>query len=604
MAKKQKTSYADDVQNYINDKYDKRSAFMEEYDINEYDKFIDWYMSAWNDKENRGLLDHFAKMDDYWEGDVNLPEDDNDPGSSTNIVHPNIEGEIASLIDSNISIRVKAVGPSDLPFIDVTRVMLTWCIEQNKMKRKLDVHERRRKKFGTGIFRLLFDYEFQDEFGLPTLEPVNPAYIHVDPNITNIYKIQDAEFIIESTNKSIAWARRKYGDEKADAIIPGYDPVERGDRLFGEDDGDTLSADNFIHLYVWFRDEDDEMVLVQCSACGVKLEDSRDEDSEIEFANNKFPYYFTPMYFREGTIYAKGDAELLVNTQDLVNELDDQIRINARLTGNPQRIVDIKSGINVSKLTNEAGLNIPSRDINGMKYLEKPGMPSYILDRRKYALEYESVRQTRFSDQQTGMPQKGVDTATESLALSQAAAAGTNQKKSLVEETFSDILSDMLDMMTLNYTEEQAFSITEDEETFYWFRASELNQVPKIVRATADYAKQYKDKNKRIPKYMIVKDEGGKIIRSKAKFNFYATIGAGLPSNPAFVYRMMMESMQNKAITIQEYREYMVQRWGLPVDTEMPMPEMPDNSAMAAARSGSTPNATSQGMTANGSVGG
>ena len=200
-------------------KYEKRRyEVMSEEQIEEGNRFLDWYRSSHSDKENRGLFDKWEAIDLYWEGEANPPESDTDPGSNTNIINPTIEGEIAYLVDQNIAIEAKPRGPSDKPFRDKAVLAMEFVKEQNKMKRKLDVHERRRKKFGTGIFRVLFDPDKLDGMGLPCIEPCNPAYVFVDPTITDISHVQEGRFVMEVMNKSLNYARDNYDEKLVKAI--------------------------------------------------------------------------------------------------------------------------------------------------------------------------------------------------------------------------------------------------------------------------------------------------------------------------------------------------------------------------------------------------
>lgn len=228
------------------------------------------------------------------------------------------------------------------------------------MYRKIDVHERRREKLGTGVFRVLWNPKALDGMGISEIEPINPAYVCVDPSITDIYKIQDAKYIIEVCNKSIYSAKMKYG-EIADAIIPNYDPIAKT-YLYGEDE--TNEEEQYLHMFVWTKylgkNKELKLRLVEMSGDGVILSDTKkkldemNEESKVElFPNSDYPYFFTPDMYREGTIWAKASAELAIPISDQIDELDNQILNNARLTGNPIRLVENSSGIDADKLTNE-----------------------------------------------------------------------------------------------------------------------------------------------------------------------------------------------------------------------------------------------------------
>ena len=62
--------------------------------------------------------------------------------------------------------------------------------------------------------------------------------------------------------------------------------------------------------------------------------------------------------YRENTVWAKASAELVLPISDQIDELDDSILRNARLTGNPIPIIETSSGIDAEKVTNTPGQTI------------------------------------------------------------------------------------------------------------------------------------------------------------------------------------------------------------------------------------------------------
>lgn len=588
----------------------RRQDVMNEDEIKEADQFLRWFRSAWQDKENRGLFDKWESIDLYWEGEANPPESDTDPASNTNIVNPNIEGQVAYLVEQNIAIEAKPRGPSDKPWRDRAVMVMEFVKEQNKMRRKLDVHERRRKKFGTGIFRVLFDPDKLDGFGLPCIEVCNPAYVFFDPTVTDIYRIQEGRFAIEYVNRSLNYAREHYPEELVEAIQPGFHPAE-SQMIFGEKDGlnDNISNDSYLHMFVFTRYKTKggelRLRLVEMSGCGVILRDTKKEEEDGEgeaiFPDARFPYFCTPDMYREGTVWGKGTAELLIKTQDLIDDLDDQIRLNARLTGNPQRLTDINSGIDPEKVTNEPGINIPTNDINGMKWMEPPQMPNYIFNRRDQALGVERQIVSRFGDQQVGVKQQGVDTATEALSLQQGANSGVNHSKILLEETLADVFEYCLELCMKHWTEEQWFELTEKPGEYDFFRPSDLAQIPVLIPATPSYQRNFLETvpgAQEPPQYMELKDEQGQTMRQKIALNITVTVGAGMPQNKAFVYSVIREALAAQLITPQEGRKLMKEYVGLPVDEEPPM-QMGAPAAPAAPVGEPLPNPLVEGLTPN-----
>ncbi len=497
-------------------------------------QYRQYYLDAWQDKNRRGLPERFALYEAYWEGDVNLPQSENDPGSSTNIIHANVEGQVSMLLEQSIGILPLPVTPDDAPFASSVQKVLEFIKDKNKLLRKLDLHERRREKFGTGIFRVSYAPDALDGVGLPIIEALNPMHLFVDPGITDVYRIDEAAFIIETVCKTVHWAREQYGDAVADAIVPGYRP-----QFAGEDAQDGT----YLHMLVWTK-EGGKLRLVEMTGCGLILSDSFKKEEKDFYPGGRYPYFFTPLYFREGSIWGKGDVELLIPVQDLINDLDDQIRINARLTGNPQRLIETGSGIDLDAMTNEAGLNIPTTSVSAVRNLEAPPLPAYILQRRETALRYESQRITRFSDQMTGAKQAGVTTAAEATVLQQGGQMSIQHKKLLLQETLAEVFSYCLAMVREYWTEEVAIRLTEQGGDFLFFRGSDLKGIPK------------KDGS--------VKD---------AAFDLVVTVGAGLPANKATAYQMMSDLYQKGLISPQEIRGFLSDYLGLPLSETPPEAE-------------------------------
>ncbi|MDD6308213.1 MAG: hypothetical protein PUB07_02515 [Clostridia bacterium] len=493
-------------------------------------KYREFYRRAYEDKARRGIPERYALYDAYWEGDVNLPQSENDPGSNTNIIHANVEGQVSMLIEQNIGIQPRPVAPQDAPFADTVREVLTFIKDKNKMVRKLDMHERRREKYGIGILRVSFDPNALGGTGLPLIEACHPLHVYVDPGITDVYRLNEAAFIIETMTKSIHWAREQYGDVVADAIEPGYRPLYEEDpsRRPGQDD-------TYLHMLVWTRDGG-ILRLVEMTGCGLILSDSFRQGKKSFYPGGAYPYFFTPLYCREGSLWGKGDVELLMPVQDLINDLDDQIRINARLTGNPQRLIEVGSGIDLDAMTNEAGLNIPTTSIHAVRNLEAPPLPNYILQRRDTALRYESGRVTRFSDQMTGAKQNGVTTAAEATILQQGGQSIIQYKKLLLQETLAEVFAYCLAMVREYWTDEVAIRLSGQENDFIFFRGDSLRNIP----------------------------AGGDRVKD-AEFDIVVTVGAGMPSNKVSVYQMMSDLCGRGVISSTELRDFLTDYMGLPL---------------------------------------
>lgn len=576
----------------VEEKRAKRASLMSESAIKEAEQFLVWYRRAYNDKQRLGLTKKWDDINKYWEGDFDYAEDE-EPAPNTNITNSNVEGKTALLCDQTLGIQVDPREPGDRPFCDQVRILADFIKDRNKMYRKIEVHERRREMTGTGIFRVIWDFDALRGKGMPDIESVHPSKLFIDPAITDVYKIQEAQYIIEARAKSIYSAKIEYGEKIADAIIPNLDPIQN---IIQDSE-----EDQYVHLMIWTRYNDEgkmKLRLVEMSGDGVILKDTRkkldeykkkksddliekqtklleqgktEEASKLKneefelFPNSQYPYFLTPDMYRENTVWGKASAELMLPISDQVDEIDDSIQRNARLTGNPMSLVENSSGIDPEKITNAPGQMVPTNNINGFKWLTPPSIPTYILNKRTDLINNDRIIVSRFSDQMIGKQQTGVSTATESLALQNSGNSMIEHKKALLQETLSEVFEYAIDLALLNWNTTMLFKITgkNGEDDFTSFNPDVLNHVPVMIESDSDYRKQYKERNPE------AKPEDYEFMQSddnetrKIMYDLNVTVGAGLPNNRAYRYSIVRQSYVDKAITKKEYRKYLIKQLGL-----------------------------------------
>ena len=573
-------------QELIREKEVKKQSIVSEKQIELAEQYLVWYRRAYQDKQRLGLIEKWQETEKYWEGEFEY-DDEDDPAPNTNITNSSVEGKTALLCDQTISIQVDPREPGDRPFCDMARTLADFIKERNKMYRKIEVHERRRELFGTGIFRVLWNFDKLNDKGLPDIEPIHPNLLFIDPAITDVYDVQDAQYIIEAKPKSLYSAFVEYGEEKADAIIPNLDPVQN---IIEENE-----EDQYVHLMVWTRYKENgklKLRLVEMSGDGVILKDTKEElekrnkdkkedEEKLElFPNSTYPYFLTPDMHRENTVWGKASAELILPISDQIDEIDDNTLRNARLTGNPMGLVATSSGIDPERITNTPGQMVTTNDINGFKWQQPPAIPQYILNKRTELMNNDRQVVTRFTDQMIGKQQSGVDTATESLALQNSGNAMIEHKKGLLQETLSEVFEYALELALLNWNTTMLFRIIGDngQDDFEEFNPDQLNHVPVMIEADTDYRKKYEEewkkrnKDKNISelnpneyKYMQVDNETRKI-----QYDLSVSVGAGLPNNKAYRYMIVRQMYADKALTKREYRNYMIKALGMNV------PEIPE----------------------------
>lgn len=582
----------EELKDLIEEKRAKRAAIMSQEEIEESEQFLVWYRRAYNDKNRLGLNKKWDDINKYWEGDFEY-EDDDDPAPNTNITNSNIEGKTSLLCDQTIGIQVDPREAGDKPFCEYVRTLADFIKDRNKMYRKIEVHERRREMTGTGIFRVLWDFDKLDGKGLPDIESIHPSKLFIDPAITDIYNIQQGQYMIEARNKSIYSAKAEYGEELADAIVPNLDPVQN--ILIPNEE------DQYVHLMIWTRYKEDgelKLRLVEMSGDGVILRDTKKKLKELKqkkedefikektkllkegkkdeadklkidelelFPNAKFPYFLTPDMYRENTVWGKASAELMLPISDQIDEIDDNLLRNARLTGNPIPLIANSSGIDPEKVTNVPGQAIPTNDINGMKWLEPPTLSPYLINKRADLINNDRIIVSRFSDQMIGKQQNGIDTATESLALQNSGNSMIEHKKGLLQETLSDVFEYAIELALLNWNTTMLFKVVgkNGEDDFEAFNPDLLNHVPVMIESDTEYRNKYLEKNPgaKPEDYKYMQSDKGET--RKIMFDLNVTVGAGLPNNRAYRYSIVRQAYADKALSKKEYRNYLIKQLGL-----------------------------------------
>ncbi len=521
------------------------------------------FRSAWEAKASLGLMRDLSTFEDYWAGRVNPPETEDHPGSNTNIVQPIIESQVADLVDQPLDILLKGEEPADQIFAKNTQAMVKWVWRKNNPELKLDRFERQRLKFGSAVWKVWFDPYALNERGLPTVDPLNLANFFPDPKVKDYLKLQDADFIIHAMPKSIKYLRRRFG-ERAKYVEanpnPQYDPPNyHGEANHGVD---APSRSQALLIERWSRevDEDGKSWLRVCHiANGVLLRDSGDTlknektgKPESFYRKGKYPFVFVPCYTREGVLWGMGDVELLKPVQDLINDFDDQIRMNARLMGNMQIVVGIATGINLNKWTNKPGLKIPARDPSSFKVVDPPQMPSYIPNRRDKAFNEAEILSGR-SDVVEGRQSGSLRAASAIISMQEAGLRRVNHKRLVNQMGLVMVVELLLDYIKEFYTEEMAFRVSEgdpqsQDNDFLWFTGSELKEID-VLRPD----RNSRDDDGKMT-MMQLKDEEGKLVKKEAEFDIEVIVGAGIPNNKAFVYQAVVELHREGIVTNTEAR--------------------------------------------------
>lgn len=530
------------------------------------------FRGAWDAKENLGLPETWRKCDDYKQSRQNPQQSHEHPGSVTNLIHPIIESQIGDLVDKPFNTSAKGWEPSDDMYAEQAQNIMDFVLFRNRFPTKMNVAEHDRLELGTTIIKVWFDPDDLEGRGLPKFEPISPANFFPDPKVPRSDLLQDGEFIIHAVPRPLSWIRDKFPEwgkyVNREVSVP-YDPED----TFTDAQSDQVSPDTSqraLLLECYMRDEDGELYCVHV-ANHLVLEDSREKKVKIQ-RRNKYPFVMIPCYLKRGTAWGYGDIELLIPTQDLINELDDQMRMNTRMSGNPQVVVGQGAGrnFNFRKWTNAPGLRIPMRDHNAWSIVPPQPVSSDVMMRREKAFSEADTISGR-SDVSRGEKPGQITAAAAILALQQAGQKGVIHKAKMFKEGWAEVLELLFDEVVENWDEEMWIRIDGEEPDYQFVEPAVFKELPiKIPGIDADGQETIVDLT---DIEEVDGEQQEKVMTRDAQYDFALNIGDGMPNDKAFIYQSLLDLVnirypEGPVIRYGELRQYLRNNLGLPLNTD------------------------------------
>lgn len=553
-----------------------------------------FFNGSWLAKQNLQLHDKWRTFDDYYHGRQTYQASPDDPNSNTNIIKPIIDSQIADLVDKPQSVQAAGIELSDDLYSVQVQHMLDYVLSHNKFKQKLEVGEHDRLELGTSVYKVWFDDDALGGRGLPTYDIINPANFFPDPKLTSYYLLQEAEFVIHATWKPLSWFRKQF-PERGKYVIRQlnvlYDPkIYVGDN---SDESEYVTSQRALCIECYMRDEKGKLYCLTVSQ-HIVLQDTRKESGKLQI-HDKYPFVVVPCYPQRGVLWGQGDVEVLIPTQDLVNDLDDQIRVNARLMGNPQIAFGIGAGrsFDARKWTSVAGLRVPMRDVNAFRVIEAKAVSSDVINRREKAFQEADVISGR-PDVTRGENPSGVTAFRAISALQQAGQKGVVHKKEMLKAGFNEVLCLLYDEIINNWSEEMWIRIEGQVPDYQFYDPRKLKEIEQLIPNELFTGED----NNTEPEHIPLTDDKGKSIKRTAEFDLQLSIGDGLPNDKAFIFDMIVDlakmQVEGKPVIFwNELREYLRDEVGIPLknEDEMMQQQMPMGQDPMTAMGGMPPGA-------------
>lgn len=475
---------------------------------------------------------------------------------AVNIILSQVEGQVSSLMNNNITGAYKGVGYSDQQFARTAGIVGDFLLQQNNIKNLTKVSGRRYLQFGHTILTTNWDAEAMNDFGLPKMEVLKPGTLIIDDKITDIVAdLQRADYLIhEVGSRSIIWARKQFGDEIADAIVLGNNA---DDFEYKDSDDD----ESFTYLRVWTRNnEQGNLQLLEISLCGILLSESEPGSPYYKHVFNKYPFFIAGLYKDESDSYYFGDGKVLLPMQKYINKLYDEILLAVKFSSQGRTYVDPTSGLNPAEFAQAD----PSMPI----YVKNPeqtvvttrgnGINEVVFNLLAHILD-KVQETTRFSALMSGNDPSRAMTATQAGIQMQQGVTGIDDKKSDLAKALGECLNYSLGLCMEFWNVAKAFRVADNDEDFEWIDTRQLASIPELIPSSKEFKANFSKSNPgadEVPQYMQLQideetadEEGNVTTASKGAtkqidLDVIVNIGEGLPNNKIALYNMVLSLSQ------------------------------------------------------------
>ena len=537
------------------DNYQQGDAFQKTRDelmTEEQQKRVDFYLS----KYHEGKADLEERMQEWEEihraykgerTDI-IDDDDMEKQVAVNIMLTQIEGQVSSMQTTNIAGSYQGVGFSDQKFARTAGIVGDFILKRNNARQIVKKAGRRYLQFGYTVLTTYWDDEALDNFGLPRLECLKPGTVIFDDKIEDIVDdLQRCDYIIhEVGSRSIMWARKKYGDEIADAIQLGNnDP--------GFEYKDTDNDESFTYLRVWTRNNEYEnLQLLEISLCGILLSESDPSEPYYKHIFNRYPFFVAGLYKDESDQYYFGDGKILLSMQKVINKLYDEIILAIKFSSQGRTYADPNSKLNPAEFA-EAD---PSKVIyanNPHQYIKTErgvGLNEVVFNLLTQLLD-KVQEVTRFSALMTGNDPGRSMTATQAGIQMQQGITGIDDKRADLSKALGDSLSYAIGLCMEFWSAAKAFRVADNDDQFEWIDVRQFREIPELIPASREYIENFKKNNpnaETVPEYMQleIEDEDGKRkpATKQLELDITVNIGEGIPNNKIALYNIILQLSQ------------------------------------------------------------
>jgi len=511
--------------------------------------------------------------------------DERDPDYPNNFIPlltPTVEGQVASIIEADIEFTHVTDNPAHRAFMPKYDAASQYFRRKNKFMLHFKDFTRTYDLLGNCWITPCWENSLTNSSNRPNGFPrliVPPLLsVMVDGRIKDYKDLQYAEYIIHEIGfQTIGWARKQYGDEKANALTVGYNRYDGENPDISVDD-----SKSFMLLHVWTRNNpQNNLQLIEMDSAGFILRESDSSKPYYKNVDNEYPFYFCRMIPIVGQFYGYGDGQILKPMQECVNNLVDELELAARFSAQSKILVDPKAKMDGDQINSDPSQPAICVDPNGnVRVLQGGGINPVVVTMIEFLLR-EAQRATRFSDIMTGNQQGSSATATQINSQMLQGSVGINDKKSDIAQTMEWVDRYCLKLCLEKW--DKPFWASLGHNYSQYIDPVELGRAPAVVPLTNAKMNEHLERakgnsNYRIPTIEEVYDETDELVMSDIDFDTKVIMSSDIPRGKNDQYNILLGLAQMQVlgangqvqplITPKRLKELLEQILGFKLQTE------------------------------------
>lgn len=424
------------------------------------------------------------------------------PNPVDNYFKAHIEGLVGDMTDRPVDIQLKPREPGDEESASKMQEVVQYIWYRNNGDRMLEFAVRRGCLYGPLVAKVYWEPDIVGSPGNPFVGDVRfftfvPTQLFVDPRVkaTEAGVIQQAEFLIYATRRSLEYVRRNY-PEKGHLVQPdSY--ASYVDTLSGVSQDYSIDEDSSVLLIeYWYKGDpvapdfpkierrlSEPKGIKKASGVHVAIIAGGVLLKHITYASSYYPFVMEWIYPSDESVYGYGDGYDILLPQLIINKLNEIALEGAALASKGNWITEegnIRNIKNFQRYATMGGAVLPVSDVARTRRELGGVVPGTLFMHYRQEQQAMEAVSGRF-DVAQGRAPRNVRAAS-GLALLLQQAGGRVRQRARAAASFVEQITHMIvDLVLKYYTEERLIRIVGKDGSISWDKRSAADFLKKKV---------------------------------------------------------------------------------------------------------------------------